>query len=208
MNPISYVWFWVAVVAIIAIIVAYSFSEGVGQSSGNNTTTPMWVWILWGLGILLLIVAFILYCIAASRAYKAKLIEEACNPKPKKEEIIQCPVKKSCGCAIEVNCSCARQVTHGHNHGHSHFTAAAQPSVQVSPIQYAYPDTKPLPVTQPHLYYEGASSMNYAFPEERLGTSTLPVTVEDGMINVRDTVAPPKVYTAFPQAPGYSLSTS
>lgn len=218
MNPVSYVWFWIAIVAIIAIIIAYSFSEGVGQSFGNKSTTPLWVWILWGVGILLLIVSFIMYCISASRNYKAKLIaeearklEEACNPKPK--EPIVCPVKKPCGCAIEVKCTCVHPVAVAvpdhHHKQHAHATP-----VQVSPISYhlkdgagqipySYPD-----INQPHLYY-GANTGHYAGMY-----APAPALAEPVNINIQEPTAnfpavpTAPVYNAFPQAPGYAPLTT
>jgi len=191
MNPLSYVWFWLAIVAIIAIIVAFSFSEGVGQSFGNNKSTPLWVWILWGVGILLLIVSFILYCIAAARDYKARRIEEVCNPKPKVEESIVCPVKKPCGCPVEVKCACVSVKSApapSHDHGH-------QSGLAVAPINYSYPDIK-APTQQPHLYYGRHSHGQAQAPTDTIN------------INIQEQLPPAEaptttVYTSLPQAPGY-----
>lgn len=209
MNPLSYVWFWVAVIAIVCIIVAYSFSEGVGQSFGNNTTTPLWVWILWGVGIVLLIISFVLYCIAAARNYQAKKIKEACDPDPKKVEVVVCPVKKPCGCAVEVQCGC---VKHAHvaplPPAHVHVPVAAPISVQ--PIQYQYPDQKLFPHghahAPPQLYYAN-ENVNVDIRDQ------LPALIGPDLrpaAPVYTTTLPPvqvqaPVYTSFPQAPAYAV---
>lgn len=186
MNPLTRIWFWIAVIAIICIIVAYSFSEGVGQSFGNNDTTPTWVWIVWGVGLVLLVISFVLYCISASREYNKKIVEEACNPKPKVEKPIVCPVKKPCGCAIEVHCACVKPAPVAH---HEHHQAPPPPVVhhehhQSPPPPVIHHDY--VPAYQPHLYYSPA-----------------PVPVAEPVnINIQETTAQP-IYTSFPQAPGY-----
>lgn len=83
MNPLTKIWFWVLLAALIAIILAVVFFELYGRDI-------MWIWILYGVGIFLAIIAFILFCIDVA-AYYRKLHEQSCYQECEEEIIISSP---------------------------------------------------------------------------------------------------------------------
>jgi hypothetical protein len=183
MNAVYNYWFWLAIIAIILIIIAYSLTETVGASFGNNPSTPWWVWLVWGIGLILLTVAFIWCCVYQSNAYRAKKLAEACNPTPKEEKIIACPVPKSCGCVNKCGCSAKAKLVSVP----MDFPAPAVPMINTERMAAQLPGSMPVG------YPDGAGGFYYSQPRE---TVNIDVNAA-GPVPMNMTGGP--FYTTYPQ---------
>jgi hypothetical protein len=96
LNPFKKVWFWILILCIIGFIISLSTFESMGQTT-TGTQTPMWIWVIFGISILLWIVALVLYSIDVAATKRRVEIAEACGelPAPPPKKKIECP-KKQC----------------------------------------------------------------------------------------------------------------
>lgn len=73
------IWFWLLVLSVIILIIAAYFFERDGQLRNGTTSTPLWIWIMFGLGALIFIAAFIMYIIDYQRHKKPACVDP-CAP--------------------------------------------------------------------------------------------------------------------------------
>lgn len=120
LNPFKKVWFWILILCIIGFIVSLSLFESMGQTA-TGSSTPIWIWVLFGISILLWIVALVLYSIDVAATRKRAEIAEACGelpPEPVKKKVEcpkkQCLEKKIISCVEKTPCDSSRETSSEH----------------------------------------------------------------------------------------------
>ena len=72
-NPLRALWFWTLILSIILLIAFFILFE-----IQENISTSLWIWAIFAVGIILLIIALILYCININSSKESICLEKEC----------------------------------------------------------------------------------------------------------------------------------